>query len=150
MWVRFLVRKIPWKRAWQPTLVFLPRESHGQRSLVGYRPWGHKESDMAEGQRTHTHKQKDGRKEGKYLPPVLAGCGVIQGLPRSQCSESFRRLPNTVPLSLLLSWNALPSPICLAALQAYCSTIRSLLPTPTLLCGLLGLTCQVALPFLWA
>ena len=32
---------------------FLPRESHGQRSLVGYRPWGHKESDMTE-QLTHT------------------------------------------------------------------------------------------------
>ena len=32
------VRMIPWKRAWQPTLVFLPRESHGQRSLVGYSP----------------------------------------------------------------------------------------------------------------
>ena len=31
------VGKIPWKRAWQPTLVFLPGESHGQRSLVGYR-----------------------------------------------------------------------------------------------------------------
>ena len=30
------VRKIPWRRAWQPTLVLLPRESHGQRSLVGY------------------------------------------------------------------------------------------------------------------
>ena len=34
------VRKIPWRRAWQPTPVFLPRESHGQRSLVGYSPWG--------------------------------------------------------------------------------------------------------------
>ena len=32
------VRKIPWRRAWQPTAVFLPRESHGQRSLVGYSP----------------------------------------------------------------------------------------------------------------
>jgi len=30
------VRKIPWRRAWQPTPVFLPGESHGQRSLVGY------------------------------------------------------------------------------------------------------------------
>ena len=38
--------KIPRRRAWQPTLVFLPGESHGQRSLVGYRPWGHKELDM--------------------------------------------------------------------------------------------------------
>ena len=39
------VRKIPWKRAWQPTPVFLPGESHGQRSQAGYSPWGHKESD---------------------------------------------------------------------------------------------------------
>ena len=39
-------RKIPWRRAWQPTPVFLPRESPGQRSLVGYNPWGLKESDM--------------------------------------------------------------------------------------------------------
>ena len=41
-------RKIPWRRAWQPTPVFLPGESHGQRSLVGYSPLGHKESDMNE------------------------------------------------------------------------------------------------------
>ena len=43
-----LGREDPWKRAWLPTPVFLPRESHGQRSLVGYSPWGHKESDMDE------------------------------------------------------------------------------------------------------
>ena len=42
------VGKNPWRRAWQPTPVFLPRESHGQRSLVGYGPWGHKELDMTE------------------------------------------------------------------------------------------------------
>ena len=30
----------PWRREWQPTAVFLPRKSHGQRSLVGYSPWG--------------------------------------------------------------------------------------------------------------
>ena len=34
------VRKIPWRRAWQPTPVFLPGEPHGQRSLTGYSPWG--------------------------------------------------------------------------------------------------------------
>ena len=34
----------PWRRAWQPTPVLLPGESHGQRSLVGYSPWGPKES----------------------------------------------------------------------------------------------------------
>ena len=43
------VRNTPWRRAWQPTPVFLPGESHGQRSLVGYSLWGHKESDMTEG-----------------------------------------------------------------------------------------------------
>ena len=42
------VGKIPWRRAWQPTPVFLPRESHGQRSLVGYSPRGHKESDTTD------------------------------------------------------------------------------------------------------
>ena len=37
--------KIPWRRKWQPTPVFLPRKSHGQRSLAGYSAWGYKESD---------------------------------------------------------------------------------------------------------
>ena len=41
-------RKIPWRRAWQPTPVFLTGESHGQGSLVGYSPWGHTESDTTE------------------------------------------------------------------------------------------------------
>ena len=40
--------KIPWKRKWQPTPVFLPGESHGQRSLVGYSPRGHREVDTTE------------------------------------------------------------------------------------------------------
>ena len=39
------VRKIPWRRKWQPTPVFLLGKSHGQKSLVGYSPWGHKELD---------------------------------------------------------------------------------------------------------
>ena len=42
------VGKIPWSGKWQPTPVFLPRGSHGQRSLVGYSPWGGKESDTTE------------------------------------------------------------------------------------------------------
>ena len=42
------VGKIPWRRGWQTTPVFLPGEFQGQRSLVGYSPWGHKESDMTE------------------------------------------------------------------------------------------------------
>ena len=42
------VGKIPWRREWQPTPVFLPGESHGQRSLAGYSPQGRKESDTTE------------------------------------------------------------------------------------------------------
>ena len=42
------VEKIPWRRAWQPTPVFLFGESHRQRSLAGYSLRGHKESDMTE------------------------------------------------------------------------------------------------------
>jgi len=40
--------KILWRRTWQPTLVFLPEESHGQRSLAGCSLWGHTESDLTE------------------------------------------------------------------------------------------------------
>ena len=40
--------RFSWRRAWQPTPVFLPGESHGQRSLAGYSPWGHTESDTTE------------------------------------------------------------------------------------------------------
>ena len=36
------IENIPWRRKWQPTTVFLLGKSHGQRSLVGYSPWGHK------------------------------------------------------------------------------------------------------------
>ena len=42
------VGKIPWRMAWEPTPVSLPRESHGQKSLSGYNPWGLKESDITE------------------------------------------------------------------------------------------------------
>ena len=47
--VRSLDHEDPlWRREWQPTAVFLSGEFHGQRSLVGYSPWGRKESDMTE------------------------------------------------------------------------------------------------------
>ena len=49
------VGKISWRRKWQPTPVFLPGKSHGQRTLTGYSPWGHKELDMTEQLNAHTH-----------------------------------------------------------------------------------------------
>ena len=48
------VRKIPWRIKWQPTPVFLPGESYGRRSLVGYSPQGHKESDTTEWLHLHS------------------------------------------------------------------------------------------------
>ena len=44
--VGLILGKIHWSGAWPSTPVFLPRESHGQRNLVGYSQWDHKESDM--------------------------------------------------------------------------------------------------------
>ena len=46
--VRSLGPKIPWRRAWQPTPVFLPEESHGHRNPAGYSPWAYKELDTTE------------------------------------------------------------------------------------------------------
>ena len=48
------VGKIPWRRAWLPTPVFLPGKSHGWRSLAGYSPWGHTELDTTEWLSTHS------------------------------------------------------------------------------------------------
>ena len=54
------VGKIPWSRKWQLTPVLLPGKSHGQRSLVGHNPWGHKELDMT----AHTRQiAQQGKKE---------------------------------------------------------------------------------------
>ena len=59
------IRKISWSRKWQPTPVFLPGKFHKQKSLLGYSPWGHKESNTME----HTCKQARGTKR-----KVNSGC----------------------------------------------------------------------------
>ena len=64
-WVWSLGWEDPLEEAWQPTLVFLPGESRGQGSLVGYSPWGYIESDMSE-QWTHTDDSDDGD-DSKFL-----------------------------------------------------------------------------------
>ena len=51
-------RKIPWRRKWQPTQVFLPGKSYGHRTLVSYSPWGWKNQTWIRNwkhARTHTH-----------------------------------------------------------------------------------------------
>ena len=69
------VRKIPWRRKWQSTPVFLPGESHGWRSLVGYSPQGGKESDTTE--RLHLTSPH----EPKSVDGLCAVCLVTQSYP---------------------------------------------------------------------
>ena len=61
------VGKFPWSRKWQPTPVFLPGKFHGQRSLVGYSPWGHKQLDMTQWLSTST----SGQNKENYVYPIL-------------------------------------------------------------------------------
>ena len=64
------VRKIPWRRKWQFTPVFLPGKFHGQRSLAGCSPWGHKESDMTEHARIISpwgHKESDTTEHARII-----------------------------------------------------------------------------------
>ena len=76
------VGKILWGRAWQPTPVFLPGESHGHRSLAGYSPWGHKKSphDLM------TKQQHNNRK-----------CSQKDGVGHDAAPLDWWRLENTVP-----------------------------------------------------
>ena len=54
-WFDTWVRKITWREKWQPIPKSLPGKSHGQRSLAGCSPWGHKGPDMTKHTHTHTH-----------------------------------------------------------------------------------------------
>ena len=74
-WVDPWVRKVPWKKAWQPTLVFLLRKSHGHRSLAGYSPWGWKGSNMTES----TEHIRTTRKKYiyRYTNKVNESCSVV-------------------------------------------------------------------------
>ena len=54
------VRKILWRRAWQPTPVFLPGESHGQTILTGYSPWGRKETRLRQLSTQHNEQEAEG------------------------------------------------------------------------------------------
>ena len=64
------VGKIPWRRAWQPTPVFLPGESHAQRSLVGYSPWGQTQvSDSTTSMSIAAHTSSSGGRGPRRLFP---------------------------------------------------------------------------------
>ena len=99
---------IPWRRKWQPTPVFLPGESQGWRSLVGYSPWGRKESDM-----TERRKEKD-------------HCRDRRGPPESKTPETVaQQSPPSLGFSRQEHWSGLPfpSPVHESEVAQLCPTL---------------------------
>ena len=70
------LQRVGYHRAWQPTPEFLPGKSHEQRSLVGYSPWGHKESIMAK-HIQHIHRSKFWYEKGKDFNHRTASISII-------------------------------------------------------------------------
>ena len=96
------IGKIPWRRKWQPTLVFLPGRSHGQRSLADYSPWGLKrvrQDLVTKQQQQQSHTVKAALLAVVYFAPV----GRFAE-PREACWMGVRTLgfcvscPGTSPL----------------------------------------------------
>ena len=85
------VEKIPWRKKWQPTPVFLPGKFHGQRSLVGYRPQGCKESDANE--RLNYHNSLT-----KFMKLILSKLRTV-GTGQSQMTAS---VSNSILMSSIL------------------------------------------------
>ena len=103
------VRKTPWRSKWQPTPVFLPGESHGQRSLAGYSSWGRKELDMTE-HMSHTHREK--LKDYKYnwtnvCAKQLQSCWSL--CDPVDCSPPGSSVPGILQ-ARILEWVAMPPP----------------------------------------
>ena len=87
-WIRPWVGKIPWRRAWKLTPVFLPGESHRQRSPAGYSLWGHKESDTTEQLSTAQHSMSVWRNERLYF--CFFTCILLMRLSLSQPTHSYK------------------------------------------------------------
>ena len=93
------VGKILWRRKWQPTPVCLPGESHGQRSLVGYIPWGCKESDMIEATQ-HTQNTQNQEQKGQWLPET--GGGENEVLLFSGYNFQFCRMRRVLEIDMVV------------------------------------------------
>ena len=107
------VRKIPWRRAWQPTPVLLPVKSYGQRSLVSYSPWGSKELDTME---VTWHAQWwlcHGREQERWRK-LRVGMSVLSRFTHIQLFVTSWTVAHQAPLSMRFSsqeyWNGLPFP----------------------------------------
>ena len=93
-WIRSWFRKIPWRREWLPSLVFLPGKFRGQRSLGGYSPWGSEESDTTEELALPFYFIN----EFKFMGPACFCCAAL--LPGIQIYELCKTLFFTWPSGL--------------------------------------------------
>ena len=100
----------PWSRKWQPTPVFFLGKSHGQRSLVGFTPWGHKESDETEqlnsSNSNKRSKQIPGKRNIQMATEHLKRCLTSYGITELWIKTSYR-----VILSIRPTLSPLP-PLC--------------------------------------
>ena len=103
------VGKIPWRKAWQPTPVFLPGESHGQRSLVGYSPQGLKQWISTH---THAHTHTHTHTHTHWASLILSWLKICLQWRRPRFDSWVRkillrkdRLPSILGLPLWLSKN---------------------------------------------
>ena len=114
------VRKIPWRRKWRLTPVFLPGKFNGQRSLVGYSPWGRKELDMTKHTVIHllSSFQNSGSVASSSLLPVLLSLVPFKTISLLSLWCDLRREP-------METWVFnLPS----ASISYYCYLFVCLLP----------------------
>ena len=82
------VGKIPWRRKWQSTPVLLSGKSRGQRSLVGYSPWGRKESNTTGRLHVHVYGYSIFNFRGTDKPLFQSGCSILQ-----QLHQQYMKIP---------------------------------------------------------
>ena len=150
-----------WRKEWQPSPIFLPGEFHGQRSLVGYRPWGCKELDTTEWltlslfiiqrspkwNKTNKQTKKNNKKQQQKPPHHLLtlrhtkwdfpGGPVVKSLPAS--AESMGSIPDLGRFHMLWSNQAhvsqllklLHPTVCLCSKRSPCTATREQPPLAT-------------------
>ena len=131
------VGNLLWRREWQSTSVFLPKESHGQRSLAGYSLWGRQELDTTEWL-THTHTHTRTHTDTHTSPSLLS-------LPLTPPS-----CPSAITMQLPLLCSSFSVAVCFTRGSVYMSVPLSRLfpnsPSPALCTSPLSMSASLFLP----
>ena len=93
--------EVPWRRKWQPTLLLLPREFHGWRSLLGYSPWGRKESDT---ERLHSLHSRGGELLIQRCSTLSQSWVLLRDSGNSAISKQVHSCPRSITHHSCDSW----------------------------------------------